>query len=219
MRFVRRLVPSLILVLASACGGDDAGTSSAQCLDFQACGGDLEGDWTVEAVCFENEDALLAPSNVSGDECDDIVRELEVLAEGERSYGDDGSLDYRLALTMNVSAVWDRFCLRAMPGNEMLPINSATCTSWESSLMQVGSMPSPAGSGQTQVTAASCVLGFDECECQLTLQSEAMVDGSYEVDGEQVAEAGRVADYCVRGDSLHLSITEDGLTGNIVLGR
>lgn len=196
-------------------GGDDGATprrfsdievgeASRSCLEFSPCGGDLEGEWEVDEVCFPNIEVLFE-GLADGDECDDWLTEARVGAGGTRSYDADGNVEATLMLVMELEAYFSLECLRAALGPDA-PVNSQTCSSWER--------------GLTSATmGVSCVLRDDGCDCNITREDLSEGAGSYSVSGDEVDEDGQRIPYCVDGDTLTLSIERAGLVGNIVLSK
>lgn len=177
---------------------------SGSCLEFSACGGELEGDWEVDEVCFPNLEVLFS-GIADGGECDDWLVEARMGASGSRSYDADGNVEATLVLAMELQAYFDLECLRAALGPDA-PVNSQTCSNWERGLT-------------TATMGVSCVLRDDGCDCNITREDLSEGSGSYSSSGDEVTEGSQTIPYCVDGDTLTLSIEREGLVGNIVLSK
>lgn len=175
---------------------------------FEACGGDVVGDWDVRTVCFESVEAILPA--LSEPECADAVREVQTRAAGTYSFEDDGSASTDVNLALDLDTLWTDECVVALTGDPGATA-SAVCNDLEG---EYNSSPA--------IDSATCSDEDDGCHCMLR-SAPSMVEssGDYVLTDDDAIDngSGEPDPYCADDDVLRISVTAAGLTGVIVLSK
>jgi hypothetical protein len=219
----------VFVAIGSACGddggddasGDDGGGPDAPALPskpdpdaralcdqpFEACGGEVVGNWKVRTVCFDGVAAILPA--LSEPDCSDSVRTITTRAAGSYRFGDDGSASTNVTIALDLDTSWSDACVQALTGD---PTSTATavCNDLE------GEYNTTAG-----IETAACRVEGMACSCKIASEpSSVHSSGNYVVKGDAIDNgAGEPDPYCVDGDILRISVSEAGLTGVIVLSQ
>jgi hypothetical protein len=163
------------------------------CEDFEPCGGDPEGSWTVIDTCLETVGDL-GLTDTPG--CEDAVEGVGAVVEGTRTY-ENGEVTYEQTVTGRMQILVTDACAQGLLGTEDVDAS-----------MLCPLLPSLAGMGMTSMLSdIECAVGSDdECHC------DGYYDGgttttttTYTVDGSTITQGnGEVYDFCQQGDSLIL---------------
>jgi hypothetical protein len=190
------------------CGDDDGSGGASSCAAFQACGGEVEGNWNVEDVCFDDIQSLLA-SSLDESACDGLFRGAAANATGTSSFANGtGSID--LMLSIDVEARWTEACVSALNNGAEVDITQA-CPMIEANYLNQG-----------QFEGAACMLEGQVCSCMLTSPPMPVHDaGGYRIEGNALIDDsdGSSTPYCVQGDTLTLDLSTDELGGTVTLRR
>lgn len=169
-----------------------------QCADFNACGGDFKGYWTVSGGCLSDE--FLA--DFKQGECAG-VKEKDVVIKAS------GSLDVRdktmvRKVTLDLSAKVEipQACIDSfeLPGG-------GSCA-----LVQLGlTLPFP-DSPLPSFDTATCTQIADGCECEVAVTDVDEAEIDYTASGNTVTteDPSRTFDYCVSGNKNTFKETTSG---------
>jgi hypothetical protein len=191
------------------CGDDD---SDDPIDDFEACGGDPEGKWTIEAMYSDVDTDMLGMSMLGSrfaaeSSCAGAVHTVERTPEGSYHFGPgsqyrvDGTLTYDIELTVTGD------CFTALsPANDP---GAAACEALEFIF------PS-----QAVDSAAACAFTKDACECSLST-TKTVIDevGTFRVQGETLTLNGQDTEFCVEDDSLQIRRDVSDRSILVVLSR
>lgn len=177
-----------------ACGdSDDSNGDGPMCGEFEACGGKLEGSWTLEDACF----VVLEQPKLGF--CKEATAELQTrFAEGSVTFDDDlFTRSYALEADM----------LLKLPESCR---GDAQCSDMSTEL-QTG----------TTLLCKNAEGDNNGCECTVTLISNLTQDGGFTIRGNRVQLGGEELGYCVKGDTLTLrptsSINMSGINTTSIL--
>lgn len=183
-------------------GSAEGNAQQALCEPFEACGGDVVGEWAIAAVCFENPESFLPASREPA--CADVVRDADARAAGRYEFSDDGVQTIDLRLELDLDTLWTDECVQALSGDDTLSA-AALCDDLEQQYTD-----------QADIASARCELEDEGCACLIsTAEMSEMSSGDYAVAGDLVGPSP----FCIDGDTLRISMTAMGLTGTIVLDR
>jgi hypothetical protein len=196
-------------VLGLGCGDDD---SDDPIDDFEACGGDPEGEWTLEAMYSDVDTDLLGMSMLgtrfaSEPSCAGAVHTVERIPEGVYRFGPgsqyrvDGTLTYDIELTVTGD------CFTALSPADNPGVQACEALEFSFPSQQVGS-------------AANCVFTEDACECSVST-TKTVIDevGTFRVEGETLTLNGQDTEFCVDGDSLQIRRDVSDRSILVVLSR
>ena len=205
----------MVLVLGGlcACDGDDgdggggasgggAGTgggfANQSCDTLTACGGDIEGMWTVEDLCIADA-ARLAGMATDEPECQNLFVGAQTDGTGTATFS-GGNASASIVLMMDIHAVWTPACIKAVSGLQSVDIVQ-TCTNLDREYAE-----------NPQFTGASCMTVAGNCDCIISAESSFGLGGAYTLGGTQVMFTGDPGptNYCVEGDRLRMSAMMDG---------
>jgi hypothetical protein len=209
---MHRYLMVLVLSGVCACDGDDgdggggtsgggAGTggfANQTCDTLSACGGDVEGVWTVEDLCVADAARIAGMSN-DEPECEDLFVGAHTDGTGTATFS-DGDASSSIVMTMDLHAVWTPACLSAVSGLQSVDIER-TCTSLDREYAE-----------NPKFTGASCMIVAGNCDCIVSAESTLVLGSMYTLAGTQITFAGDSGptDYCVRGDRLQMSAMMGG---------
>lgn len=206
---------SMVLVLGAwlcACEGDDGeggggasgggagigGFANQTCETLNACGGDVDGTWTVEALCVADA-ARLAGMSTDEPDCADLFVAAQTDGTGTASFS-NGSVSSSISLTMDLHAVWTPACIQAVSGVQSVDI-VATCARLDQEYAE-----------NPNFTGGSCMTVAGNCECIVSAERPFDLGTAYTLAGERLTFAGDASptDYCVQADRLQLSASMGG---------
>jgi hypothetical protein len=194
---------------ASAAGsgsGDqvDAVREERMCPQFEACGGDPEGTWTVQDVCLNNGRELFA--STIGAACADAYRAASV--EGEGSYElAEGQASSEFNLNTSVVLAFDDSCIQSILGK------SATAASQCANLAR-------ALSADPNFASVACEVEDADCVCELAApEVTSGEDGAYQVRDNELVIDGKPVPFCIDGDTMTIKPTIEGATVTITLAK
>jgi hypothetical protein len=176
----------LYLVLLSACfacgGESDDDGDLAICSGFQACGGDLVGQWDIESICVFARTQQLAP------ECPQATLTYsEVSASGEVTFDESGGYAPEELLEASARV--------SMP---------SACTAQGSCDAFARAVEADAAMDGAELSV-TCVTSGDTCHCEIEMRCRRQVPGSYEVSGNILfIDSHEAQEYCVTGDTLRV---------------
>jgi len=195
----RRLSKSVLLVLvvsgALGCGPDDSAAES--CLKVAPCGGDLVGEWRLEAICVQRAtlEASFAAS-IAGGFC-------PTQTLGAVTRGVSGSLVMNADLTFTMTGTLTGSTDFTVPASCLTGTN---CAAVNASLQaEIASHP--------EVVSGSCS-GGASCLCHQVLSVPFAGSGTYSTAGSTLTADAPLnnSQYCVQGNTVHfLASTMPGL--------
>lgn len=196
IRVLRNFVLAGSLALVGAACGDDSEDSTASCQGgaFQACGGDVKGTWSVVDSCISGFDS-------SEDwECAEATGEVQWDMRGTTITFANGRAESPASPSK-------------MTTTTRFPLSCVEEDGFES----CDELSFPPGG----VTCS----GAEQCTCVATYEDEGeALSVTYTTSGNRLTfedEDGETVtyEYCVQGNTLHLSVTEDGVTTELVAKR
>jgi hypothetical protein len=161
------------------------------CGDIPDCGGDPDGEWSVEAGCLN-----VLRSFYTDPSCEDMLAEATVDASGTYIFL-EGTLTYDLDLVVHQRLSVSDACARAGTG---FASAREACRTLEESY-----------ASNRSVESATCsVATSGRCECELTFLPQHWLDSSiYEVRSNRLYDAnGSPSEFCVNGDSMSLYLED-----------
>lgn len=168
-------------------GGGAVPVELPSCGDIPDCGGDPDGEWTVETGCLN-----VLRSFYTDPGCEDIMAEATVDAAGTYIFL-EGTLTYDLDLVVHQKLSVSDACARS--GTSFNTARQA-CPTLEANYAD-----------NSSVDEATCaVTTSGRCECDLTFAPQHWLDSSvYEVRSRQLYDgSGQGSEFCVAGDTLSL---------------
>jgi len=162
---------------------------TGSCLNFDACGGDPTGRWSVFDVCYDVQAFRTASAAaIEAEACTGWLLDSEISVFGPLVFA-DGQLDSQLVLVQRLDTLWTQDCLRAVLSPDTV-LDEDTCDAIGESL----STDSESGT--------TCLLADGLCTCVAEVVSRipSVVDYSIE-DGQVVTPKGR-SDFCRTGNEL-----------------
>ena len=189
-------VCALALSLAvTACKSTDGNANSlGMCGPFAACGGDLEGTWTVQDVCLDNALQLVGMA-VDEPACNDLFVDVQADATGSFTFN-GGTQTRELTFLIDVTAVWTPRCLMALADGRPVDVTS-TCSALNDEYAMMDN-----------ITSSACTMVSGNCECILSFEESLGGETEpYSVSGTQIVYPGDPdkPDYCVDGGMLQLA--------------
>lgn len=171
-----------------------------------ACGGDVVGTWSMEAMCVSFD-----MGNPFGDypHCDDAVSEIDIDTSGTVEFKNDGTYVSTFAQTMQQRLEIDDDCIgdivdAQMQGATMEPADFCALLSTD--------MDDAEG---------YCSYANGKCTCIVRrAEPESEDSGTWATSGNQISLDGETAsDYCVANDTLVVEMNDPEVSGFIVLSR
>ena len=195
------LLPTL--VFASACKGE-SDDPLTQCVNLEACGGELEGTFTVETLCYPDGEPSIPPDDMCPEQTAEL---LSSDASGSITFESDGTYSSDLTTTIRYELTTPLSCLGGM---------EAGCQAAEALLLAAG-------------LSGGCSVEGENCVCDLSATGGGQDVGTFQTSGNAVtmtSAGGEVStgEYCVEGGRLGY-LTEDTddegntIKTNIVLTR
>ena len=206
-----RAVAALLGLLALGCGGAgtrtdggsrDAGESGADangglCTDFQACGGDLVGTWTIDPRCAP-------PASIGSSECAGQVFDASrVIPQATWMFAANGSLTLTISTAGTLTVRTPDACLVQATG---APVQ---CTSDGAGASYAGRVTFEGA----KTGVATCVETTGTCTCSVPIvAAPATDDATYSVANATITLVGTAVSYvyCVSGTTLKLRPSTDG---------
>jgi hypothetical protein len=165
--------------------------------DFEACGGDPEGAWTIEAMYSDVDTEMLGMSLLSmhfaeEPSCAGAVHDVGLIPEGTYHFGPgsqyrvDGTLSYNVELTVTGD------CFTALSPADAPSADA--CAEFESIFQS-----------QASKAAATCGFAKNACECSVSTTKTVIDDvGTFRVEGDTLTLNGQATEFCVDGDRLEI---------------
>jgi hypothetical protein len=191
----QRVLLALVVCGALGCGHDDS--PAASCFKVAPCGGDLVGEWRLEAICVQRAtlEASFAAS-IAGGFC-------PTQTLGAVTRGVSGSLVMNADLTFMMTGTLSGSTDFTVPASCLTGTN---CAAVNASLQaEIASHP--------EVVSASCS-GSASCLCREVISVPFAGSGTYSTAGSALTADAPLDDsqYCVQGDTVHfLTSTMPGL--------
>lgn len=194
---MRRTCLSLWLVcplLWLGCGDD----SDDPIDDFDACGGDPEGEWTIDAMYSDGDTDLVGTRFAEEPECGGAVHDIGLSPEGTYRFGPGSQYRVDGTLTVDIELTLTGDCFTALAGADAhgveLRITDEACQELEANFQS-----------QPTYSAAACGFHKDACECSVSTTKTVIDDvGTFRVNGDTLTLNGQDAEFCVNGDSLEI---------------
>lgn len=179
------------LVFMGICTGCAGGKSKARCETFSACGGNLEGTWSVGNSCVEGN--LTAMANLNPNlpiACQGMYEQVTATMSGTVAFAaGTATLDTKMTVTYQIEIGPE--CLTGFaPG---LVVDAATCPSLGPSMVD------------SKLHASStCVVSGKNCTCAAKDEFVNDETRSYDVSGAKISYSGSAdfLEYCVEGSTL-----------------
>ncbi len=182
-------------------------TSDCEDLDFQACGGDLSGSWSIKDICME---ATIGENPFAGiTECEDSLWAYTLDWTGTVLFNNDGTYSItNYGFTQTVDIAISGACLVAKWPDFTAEEN---CTMIEES-----------------DNTGTCSYSNDMCTCQSEPTQKTIDDitGTWSVDGNNVTteedggdEGPQTSGYCVEGNVAVSELNVNNATGYMILER
>lgn len=181
-------------------------TSVSSTCDFEACGGDIVGEWEIVDICLDDFETI---TNAAIDEpaCSDFLQGYDFDVAGSFVFDLDGSGEGDCSMVINAEFLVTDKCMQALNGVDM---TSSNCETLENRYKNVADS-----------SAASCSYSSIGCRCDVSSYSISVSGGgAYKVKDDRVIDdAGYTLPFCVRGDQLQLYFDEDDVAGVMFLER
>jgi hypothetical protein len=182
---LRLCVLAVVAPCIAGCGDDDGGGSGGQCLDafnqFQACGGDVQGTWTIQSFC-EGKD-LTFPDPFAG-QCAgyELIASVDSYT-GRVSFTDTQTTSEDVVVVGSMSFSFPTSCIS----------QSQTCASL---------------SQNTASRNIPCTEDNGSCRCTGTITTNLSGSAeSYSVMNNAIVLTGETPrPYCVRDDTLQVKL-------------
>jgi hypothetical protein len=168
-------------------GSGSAPVELPSCGDIPDCGGDPDGQWSVQAGCLN-----VLRSFYTDPACQDILTAATVDASGSYVFLED-TVTYDLDLIVHQELSVGDACARS--GTSFDTAREA-CSTLEANYAATPS-----------VDSATCSVADDgRCDCSLTFAPQRWIEsGVYEVmDGRLYDASGSGSEFCVTGDTMSL---------------
>jgi hypothetical protein len=190
-----RLVSASIVLAASAvvaCG--NSGSDAQTCASYSACGGNIVGNWTIDAECDSPAASTTVPAPIPT--ClSATATTTRVFVSGTASFTADGKYTTTTTFSGNETITLPASCLMGLG-------NPTSCDALGAQLQ------SNAGDAGTTPTCTGTI--SVSCACTLTTTTQTTTtQGTYTTSGDQLNQnpAGSsgtptTETYCVRGSSL-----------------
>jgi hypothetical protein len=196
-RKARRALLVLVAFGAFGCGQDES--AAGGCFKVQPCGGDLVGEWRLDAFCVQRAslEATFAAS-VAGGFCP-----TQMLGNATRAVS--GSLVLNADLTYSMTGTITGSTDFIVPASCLAGTNCATVSASLQAQIAAGSHP--------ELVSASCS-GGTSCLCHEMLSVPLAGAGTYSTAGATLTANAPLgsSQYCVQGDTAHfLASTMPGL--------
>jgi hypothetical protein len=195
VQWVQRVLLVLVACGAFGCGNDDGAADS--CFKVAPCGGDLLGEWRLEAVCVQR--ATLEASfagSIAGGFC-------PTQTLGTVTRGVSGNLVMNADLTFSMNGTLTGTTDFTVPAS---CLSGTNCAAVNASLQaEIASHP--------EIVSGSCS-GTASCLCHQVLSAPFAGSGTYSTAGSALTADTPLNDsqYCVQGDTVHfLASTMPGL--------
>jgi hypothetical protein len=172
-------------------GGGAVPVELPSCGDIPDCGGEPDGEWTVESACLN-----VLRSFYTDPGCEDMLAEATVDASGSYVFL-EGTLTYDLDLVVHQRLSVSDACARSGTG-----FGSAreACATLEESYAD-----------NSTVASATCSVATNgRCECELTFLPQHWLDSSvYDIRNDRLYDAnGAPSEFCVNGDTMSLYLED-----------
>ena len=184
----------VLVAMLCACKSDDGDGSGdlGACGQFDGCGGDLVGTWTIDSACTDNFIRLMGTA-VDQPECGGLIVDTQSDATGTFTFTAN-TLSSSATLSIDVTARYTPACVMALANGAAVDL-AATCSSLSD---QYAMMPS--------VSGASCAIEGDNCDCILSFDQPVSTNEMYTVSGNTITYPNDPdpITYCVTGNQLQM---------------
>lgn len=190
----------------AACIGGSGASDGA----FHACGGKLEGKWTIKRIDLTDPSMYIRQPFEREPACIDTTGDAQLHAEGSYVFGKDMSLKIDLGVAADLDVTLDEKCVQAL-AKTTKHVGAASC-----------SLLAAHFENELGMKAASCAAKGHTCECMLSGDEvSGSNDTSWEVRGERLVMGGatQAEEFCVTGDRLEIRVELPTLDGVLVLER
>jgi len=192
------------------CGDDD---SADPIDDFEACGGNPEGEWAIEAMYSDVDSDLLGTRFADEPACAGAVHDVGLTPEGTYRFGPGSQYRVDGTLTVDIELTLTGDCFSALSGADEhgveLRITDETCEELETSFQS-----------EPSFSAADCGFTKDACECSVSTAKSVIDDvGTYRVEGDTLSLNDQDAEFCVDGDSLEIRRDVSDRSALVVLSK
>jgi hypothetical protein len=209
---MRRIRLSLLLLcplLWLGCG-DDPDDPIA---DFDACGGNPEGEWTIEAMYSDVDTNLLGTRFDDEPACNGAVHAVGLTPEGTYRFGPGSQYRVDGTLTVDIDLTLTGECFTALAGVDdhgiELRVTDEACHALEASFQS-----------QSALSAAACGFTKNACECSVSTAKTVLDDvGTFRVSGDTLTLNGQDTEFCVQGDRLQIRRDVSDRSALVVLSK
>lgn len=198
-----RMLPAVAMtalcLLLAGCP-DDEGGGFCDSFEFQACGGDVVGEWTLLDVCPSSSTSSSQPVSDDVAACsDDLIRITYSFSTMTASFRADGTYSMSRAYTSSGTVEIDQDCSDGMTGGQATL--EMVCTEVEQELQ--------AGYG----VGATCTVTDAVCRCNFTDAGSDSESGTYTVAGTQLTTTPtsgfpETVAFCIEGDQVSVQLSQ-----------
>ncbi len=193
---------------AGCSSSSDDGGGGGSCGEFTACGGNLEGTWSIAQICMgaDTEQSLSEAMFKGKTECNGALKDFQATASGTVTFG-NGTTSSDATITVVESLSLNSTCLSAMT-SRTVTVSESVCQAFEQGMNSVDDSGTDASSSPT--VTGSCTFTGSACDCTMTVTGPTGSTGTYQIQGNQfIDEDGDATDYCVATDTLTAQSTND----------
>jgi hypothetical protein len=192
------------------CGDDD---SDNPIDDFEACGGDPEGEWTIDAMYSDVDSDLLGTRFADEPACAGAVHDVGLTPEGTYRFGPGSQYRVDGTLTVDIDLTLTGDCFTALSGADENGLE-VRVTDEACEQLEMGFQSDPGFS------AADCGFTKNACECSVSTAKSVIDDvGTFRVQGDTLSLNGQDAEFCVDGDSLEIRRDVSDRSALVVLSK
>lgn len=193
----------IVAATSGACTGGDGGGGFCSDFEFAACGGDVVGVWSSDAICPAGSTVSVEYLSEAFPGCSstNVRRETTTISGIELTLNADGTYTRVVTSSERLEMTIDRECgaiiaTQFMPGASLEQL----CEYAEAELRED--------------SAGSCTIAADLCECAFSSSGTDNDSGSYYVDttAQTLSLMWGSMPYCVEGNQLSLQ-WDDTLAG------
>jgi hypothetical protein len=203
-------VLAAVSVFLWACGGDDgdgdtggkagSGGDSGNCPSFKACGGNPEGEWTVDDLCVTNEKQLFAAA-INQPACSAALKSVSgVSGSGKYKLGADKNAMSTIVVSGTAEFSFNDACVKALGLGQTAATDCSKVQAEFGKQMSMG------------VKSATCSASGANCDCTVVSDLSAAGNSSYTVSGNNIMVNGLTQPFCVENGKLTVQTTQSGST-------
>ena len=197
---------SIVGMAQFGCGSSDGG--NATCSAFTACGGVIDGTWTISGVCPEGDvaQAMFVESGLPA-ACADLYQSANVSASGTDTYA-GGTETPNVTIVTNAKVHMTAACVSAQAGGSTVLLSQPICD-------LLGTQLVPTDTTGISTTTATCKLAGAACDCDLVNTAHITQPGTYTTAGNILTDTTdpqkpTTQEYCVSGTTLRVRDTRVG---------